>query len=415
MEIDAGDCVMRIVQKFGGTSVGSLERIRKTADIVQAELQRGNQVAVVVSAMSGETNRLTSMAREMAVQPAPRELDALVATGEQVSAALLAIELQRRGISAYSFSGGQAGFVTDSRHERARIKHVESGHLLAHIQAGEVPVVTGFQGVDGQGNVTTLGRGGSDTSAVALAIALEADVCEIYTDVDGIYSTDPRIVAKARKIERISYEEMLEFASLGAKVLQTRSVELAMRYDMPLHLRSSFEPVTGTMVIQEDETMERATISGVAYNRDEAKITIMGIPDQPGIAAKVFGPVAEAGINVDVIVQNVSEQGYTDITFTVPTGDYSQTMDIMRRLCAEMDARDVKGDDSVAKVSVVGVGMRSHAGVAKDMFDILAREGVNIQMITTSEIKITVVIEEKYIELAVRSLHSAFGLDEEDC
>ncbi|MDQ6995964.1 MAG: aspartate kinase [Mariprofundus sp.] len=406
---------MRIVQKFGGTSVGSLERIRKTAEIVQAELERGNQVSVVVSAMSGETNRLIAMARELSVHPTARELDALVATGEQVSAALLAIELQRRGIRAYSYSGGQAGFVTDSRYERARIKNVESGHLLAHMQAGEVPVVSGFQGVDEQGNVTTLGRGGSDTSAVALAIAVEANVCDIYTDVDGIYTTDPRIVPKARKIERISYEEMLEFASLGAKVLQTRSVELAMRHDMPLHLRSSFDLVPGTMVVQEDETMERATISGVAYNRDEAKITIMGIPDQPGIAAKVFGPVAEADINVDVIVQNVSEQGYTDITFTVPTGDFSHTMEIMRRLCAEMDARDVKGDDSVAKVSVVGVGMRSHAGVAKEMFDILAKEGVNIQMITTSEIKITVVIEEKYIELAVRSLHSAFGLDDEAC
>jgi len=277
-----------------------------------------------------------------------------------------------------------------------------------------VPVVTGFQGVDERGNVTTLGRGGSDTSAVALAISVGADVCEIYTDVDGIYTTDPRIVPKARKIKRISYEEMLEFASLGAKVLQTRSVELAMRYDMPLHLRSSFEPVEGTMVEQEDETMERATISGVAYNRDEAKITIMGIPDQPGIAANVFGPVAEAGINVDVIVQNVSEQGYTDITFTVPRSDYLQTMNIIRNLCKQMDARDVKGDDSVAKVSVVGVGMRSHAGVAKEMFDILAKEGVNIQMITTSEIKITVVVEEKYIELAVRALHSAFGLDEKD-
>jgi len=403
-----------LVMKFGGTSVGSLERMRKTADIVQAELEQGNQVAVVVSAMSGETNRLTSMARDMCAQPAARELDALVATGEQVSAALLAIELQYRGIGAYSYSGGQAGFVTDSRHVRARIKNVESGHLFALMQAGEVPVVSGFQGVDEQGNVTTLGRGGSDTSAVALAIAVEADVCDIYTDVDGIYTTDPRIVPRARKIERISYEEMLEFASLGAKVLQTRSVELAMRYDMPLHLRSSFELVTGTMVVQEDETMERATISGVAYNRDEAKITIMAIPDQPGIAAKVFGPVAEAGINVDVIVQNVSEQGYTDITFTVPTGDYNQTMEIMRRLCTQMDARDVKGDDSVAKVSVVGVGMRSHAGVAKQMFDVLAKEGVNIQMITTSEIKITVVIDEKYIELAVRSLHSAFGLDEED-
>ncbi len=403
---------MRIVQKFGGTSVGSLERIRKTADIVQAELAAGNEIAVVVSAMSGETNRLTSMARELCAQPAARELDALVATGEQVTAALLAIELQQRGISAYSYNGAQAGVVTDNRHVRARIKDVSCAHLLSHVEAGEVPVVTGFQGADESGNVTTLGRGGSDTSAVALAVALDADICDIYTDVDGVYTTDPRIVPRARKIDRISYEEMLEFASLGAKVLQTRSVELAMRYGMPLHLRSSFEPVAGTLVEQEDEKMERATISGVAYNRDEAKITIVGIPDHPGIAANVFGPVAEAGINVDVIVQNVSEQGFTDITFTVPTADYVQTMTIMQRLCDQMGAREVKGDDSVAKVSVIGVGMRSHAGVAKDMFDFLAREGVNIQMITTSEIKITVVIEEKYLELAVRTLHSAFGLDQ---
>ena len=403
---------MRVVQKFGGTSVGSIERIRKTADIVQAELERGVEVAVVVSAMSGETNRLTAMAREMHGQPVARELDALVATGEQVSAALLAIELQRRGIAAYSYNGGQAGFITSGEHVRARIKSVESAHLVKHLQAGEVPVVTGFQGVDEQGNVTTLGRGGSDTSAVALAVAVDADVCDIYTDVDGIYTTDPRMVPKAQKMDRISYEEMLEFASLGAKVLQTRSVELAMRFQMPLHLRSSFELVQGTMVVGEDETMERAAVSGVAYNRDEAKITIMGIPDQPGIAANVFGPIAEAGVNVDVIVQNVSEQGFTDITFTVPRDDYQQTMEIMRKLCEQMQGRDVKGDNTVAKVSVIGVGMRSHAGVAKAMFDVLAKEGVNIQMITTSEIKVTVVVEEKYIELAVRSLHSAFGLDQ---
>ena len=405
---------MRIVQKFGGTSVATIARIRNTADIVQAELQRGVQVAVVVSAMSGETNRLVGMAQEMSQQPTGRELDALVATGEQVTAALLAIELQSRGIAAYSYNGGQAGFITDGDHVRARIKSVESAHLVKHLQAGEVPVVTGFQGVDEQGNVTTLGRGGSDTSAVALAVALEADVCDIYTDVDGIYSTDPRMVPKARKMQRISYEEMLEFASLGAKVLQTRSVELAMRFQMPLHLRSSFEPVTGTMVVAEDETMERAAVAGVAYNRDEAKITIMGIPDQPGIAANVFGPVAAAGINVDVIVQNVSEQGHTDITFTVPRSDYQPTMDIMHKLSEQMQAKHVKGDDTVAKVSVIGVGMRSHAGVAKEMFDAPANEGVNIQMITTSEIKITVVVEEKYIELAVRCLHTAFGLDQDE-
>lgn len=402
---------MRIVQKFGGTSVGSLERIRKTADIVQAELERGNEIAVVVSAMSGETNRLLELAHQISEMPAERELDAMVATGEQVSASLLAMELKNRGISAYSFSGGQAGFRTDGQFARARIRDVEAGHLLRHMQEGEVPIVTGFQGVDEKGCVTTLGRGGSDTSAVALAVAVQADVCDIYTDVDGIYTTDPRIVPQAAKMEKISFEEMLELASLGAKVLQTRSVELAMRHEMPIHLRSSFHLVPGTMVCKEDETMERATISGVAYNRNEAKITLRGIPDRPGIAASVFGPVAEAGINVDVIVQNVSELEFTDITFTVPREDYGRTMEIMSNICTDMQARDVKGDKTVAKVSVVGVGMHSHAGVAKKMFDTLAAEGVNIQMIATSEIKITVVIDEKYVELAVRALHSAFELD----
>lgn len=403
---------MRVVQKFGGTSVGSLERIRKTADLVEASLKEGHETAVVVSAMSGETNRLIGMAQEMSQTPAPREMDALVATGEQVSAALLAIELRNRGIAAYSYNGSQAGFQTDASHTRARIQAIESAHLIQHMQAGEVPVVTGFQGVDEKGNITTLGRGGSDTSAVALAIAVKADVCDIYTDVDGVYTTDPRIVSRASKIERISYEEMLEFASLGAKVLQTRCVELAMRYNMPIHLRSSFENIPGTIVSEEDETMERAAITGVAYNRDEAKVTIQGVPDQPGIAASVFGPVSDAGINVDVIVQNVSEQGHTDLTFTVPRGDFRATMDMLQKSCEALKARAVKGDDSVAKVSIIGVGMRSHAGVAKKMFDVLAAEGVNIQMITTSEIKVTVVIEEKYVELAVRALHSAFGLDQ---
>lgn len=404
---------MRIVQKFGGTSVGSLERIGKAADIVQEELKRGNQVAIVVSAMSGETNRLLAMASEISDSPATRELDALVATGEQVSAALLAMELQKRGIKAYSFSGAQAGMKTDGCFVRARITDVQSSHLIEHMEQLEVPVVTGFQGVDAEGNITTLGRGGSDTSAVALAIAVKADVCDIYTDVDGIYSTDPRIAPKAHKMERISYEEMLEFASLGAKVLQTRSVELAMRYKMPIHLRSSFDLVPGTVVTEEDEKMERAAISGVAYNRDEAKVTIRGIPDHPGIASNVFGPVAEAGINVDVIVQNVSEKGHTDITFTVPRSDYEQTMKIMSGIRKDVGASDLTGDDTVAKVSVIGVGMRSHTGVARKMFQVLAGEGVNIQMITTSEIKITVVVEEKYVELAVRALHSAFGLDQE--
>jgi len=401
---------MRIVQKFGGTSVGSVERIQATAKIVKNELDNGHQVAVVVSAMSGETNRLLHLANSMNGNPPMREVDALVATGEQVTAALLAIELHKLGVSAYSFSGAQAGFKTEGSHSKARIKDVKSDHLIKHMEQGKVPVVTGFQGVDANGNTTTLGRGGSDTSAVALAIAVKADSCDIYTDVDGIYTTDPRIEPKARKMDSISYEEMLEFASLGAKVLQTRSVELGMRYNMPIHLRSSFDLVQGTMVTREDSNMERAEISGVAYNRDEAKVTIKGIPDQPGIAAAVFGPVADADINVDVIVQNISEDGQTDLTFTVPRNDYDATMTLLQTLCDKMKAREVMGDNTVAKVSIIGVGMRSHTGVAKKMFDVLAQENINIQMITTSEIKVTVVLEEKYVELAVRSLHEAFDL-----
>jgi len=403
---------MRIVQKYGGTSVGSVERIQATAKIVKAELDNGNEVAVVVSAMSGETNRLLHLANSMNDNPPMREVDALVATGEQVTAALLAIELNKLGVTAYSFSGAQAGFKTEGSHSKARIKDVQSDHLIKHMEQGRVPVVTGFQGVDANGNTTTLGRGGSDTSAVALAIAVKADSCDIYTDVDGIYTTDPRIEPNARKMDSISYEEMLEFASLGAKVLQTRSVELGMRYNMPIHLRSSFDLVEGTRVRREDSDMERAEISGVAYNRDEAKVTIKGIPDQPGIAAAVFGPVAEADINVDVIVQNVSEDGQTDLTFTVPRSDYDATMTLLQTLCDKMKAREVLGDNTVAKVSIIGVGMRSHTGVAKKMFDVLAQESINIQMITTSEIKVTVVLEEKYVELAVRSLHEAFGLDQ---
>ncbi|RME85712.1 MAG: aspartate kinase, partial [Zetaproteobacteria bacterium] len=306
-----------------------------------------------------------------------------------------------------------AGFRTDSRHSRARIKHIESDHLIRHMRAGQVPVVTGFQGVTESGDITTLGRGGSDTSAVALAVALEADRCDIYTDVDGVYTTDPRIEPRARKIDRISYEEMLEMASLGAKVLQTRSVELAMRYKMPIHLRSSFEDVPGTLVTEEDQHMERAAVTGIAFNRDEAKITIRGIPDRPGIAAAVFTPIAEEGINVDVIVQNVSEEGKTDITFTVPRADFARTMALMQEVKEKLGARDVIGDDTVAKVSIIGVGMRSHSGVAKRMFEALAKVGVNIEMITTSEIKITAVVDEKFLELAVRALHEAFELDKE--
>ena len=403
----------RVVQKFGGTSVGSLERIQATADIVERSVQEGIETAVVVSAMSGETNRLIGLANALCDDPNGREMDQLVSTGEQVSAALLAIELQSRGFAAHSYTGAQAGLRTDNSFSRARIVGVECGRLLERITLGEVPILTGFQGVSGQGDVTTLGRGGSDTSAVALAIALKADVCDIFTDVDGVYTTDPRIVPSASKIKRISYEEMLEMASQGAKVLQNRSVELAMRYQMPIHLRSSFMDVPGTMVMNEDDIMERAAITGVAYNRDEAKITIKGIPDHPGIASAVFGPIAEAGLNVDVIVQNVSEVGTTDITFTVPRSDFRQALKIVRGICKDMQARDVMGDDHVAKVSIIGVGMRSHSGVASKMFSTLAGKGINIQMITTSEIKITVVVEEQHVDEAVRALHTAFGLDAE--
>lgn len=402
---------MRIVQKFGGTSVGSIERIQETAKVVCKELENGSEVAVVVSAMSGETNRLLELANAISEDPTPREVDALVSTGEQVTAALLAIALNKLGVAAYSFSGGQAGFKTEGSHAKARISDVKGDHLIERMKQGQVPVITGFQGVDTEGNITTLGRGGSDTSAVALSIAVKADSCDIYTDVDGIYTTDPRIEPKARKLDSISYEEMLEFASLGAKVLQTRSVELGMRYNMPIHLRSSFNLIEGTRVTREDSTMERAEISGVAYNRDEAKVTIKGIPDQPGIAASVLGPIADAEINVDVIVQNISEEGFTDLTFTVPRNDFKATLQLLNQLGEQMNARQVSGDDSVAKVSIIGVGMRSHTGVAKKMFEVLAKENINIQMITTSEIKVTVVIDEKYVELAVRSLHSAFGLE----
>ncbi|MDX8392251.1 MAG: aspartate kinase [Mariprofundaceae bacterium] len=401
----------RIVQKFGGTSMGSPERIQRAADIVEHSVRDGVQTAVVVSAMSGETNRLIGMAHSLSPEPDKRELDQLVSTGEQVSASLLAIELQQRGIAAHSYTGAQAGFRTEGSHSRARIRSVECDSLFARMDSGEVVILTGFQGVNEAGDVTTLGRGGSDTSAVALAIALKADVCDIYTDVDGVYTTDPRLTSQARKIDRISYEEMLEMASQGAKVLQNRSVELAMRFAMPIHLRSSFSDVPGTLVTKEDEAMERAAITSVAYNRDEAKITIKGIPDHPGIASHVFGPIAEAELNVDVIVQNVSEDGTTDITFTVPRGDFTQAMRVLQGVCDEMHAREVKGDDTVAKVSIIGVGMRSHSGVARQMFEALADKKINIQMITTSEIKITVVIEEQHVDAAVRALHTTFELD----
>jgi len=406
---------MRIVQKFGGTSMGGIARIKETARIVYDEYQRGHQLAVVVSAMSGETNRLLALSQEVADSPCEREVDALVATGEQASAALLAMELQHLGLDAFSLNGAQLGMRTSGQHGRAKIEHIDAGHLLAAMDAGRIAVITGFQGVDADGNITTLGRGGSDTSAVAVAIAMRADVCDIYTDVDGIYTTDPRIVPQARKIKQISYEEMLEFASLGAKVLQTRSVGLAMKYGMPIHLRSSFNNIAGSIVCREDTSMEKASVTGVAYYRDEAKVTLQGIPDRPGIAAGIFEPIAKAGINVDVIVQNISDHGMTDITFTVERNDYHKTMEIMRQHCADMKARHVAGSDDVAKVSIIGVGMKSQAGVAQTMFQVLADAGVNIEMITTSEIKVTVVLAEADVDRAVRLLHTAFDLANGDC
>ncbi len=401
---------MRVVQKFGGTSMAGATRIRATADIVQRSFARGHQLAVVVSAMAGETNRLESLAREISARPHTRELDALLATGEQCSAALLAIELQRRGLPACSLNGAQAGIRTNASHGRARIESIQTQRIERAWAQGKIVIVTGFQGIDSEGDITTLGRGGSDTSAVALAIELRADVCDIYTDVDGIYTTDPRIVPEARKIERISYEEMLEFASLGAKVLQTRSVGLAMKAGIPIHLRSSFQDTRGSVVCKEDPSMEKACVTGVAFNRDEAKITLQGIPDRPGIASGIFAPIAEADINVDVIVQNVSAHGLTDITFTVTRADYERTMDIMRRHCEEMKAHQVLGSNDVAKVSIIGVGMKSHSGVAQTMFSTLAEAGINIEMITTSEIKVTVVINEHDVDEAVRQLHRAFDL-----
>ncbi len=395
-----------VVQKYGGTSVGSLDRIRAVAERVASVRAGGAGVVVVVSAMSGETNRLIGLAKDLASQPAVRELDVLMATGEQASAALLSIALHERGIAARSFLGGQIKIGTDNAHGRARIRNIEIDRLRASLAAGQVAVVAGFQGVDDDGNITTLGRGGSDTSAVAVAAALEADACEILTDVDGVYTTDPRICPGARKLERISYDEMLELASLGAKVLQIRSVEAAKRYQVPVHVRTSFDDSPGTWVVREEAGMEDILVSGVALDRDQAKITVRQVPDKPGLASQLLGPVAHAGIVVDMIIQNSSESGdTTDMTFTVPQGDFERALEMVAKTADAIGAAGVHSDDGVVKVSVVGLGMRSHAGVAAKMFDVLAREGINIQMISTSEIKISVVLDAKYGELAVRVLH----------
>ena len=397
-----------IVQKFGGTSVADIDRIRDVAARVARTYAAGHQVAIVVSAMAGETNRLLALAKAAHPRPDDRESDVLAATGEQVTAALTALVLHGLGVPARSFLGHQVRIETDSAYGRARIVRIDAERLRGTLDAGGVAVVAGFQGVDLDGSITTLGRGGSDTSAVALAAALTADVCEIYTDVDGVFTSDPRIVPRARKLERISYEEMLELASLGAKVLQIRSVEFAKRYRVPVHVRSSFNDREGTWVVEEDTSMEEVSVAGVASDQNEAKLTVRGVPDHPGVAARLFGPVAAAGIVVDMIIQNASADGTTDMTFTVPRADYDQALELVAGVARAIGARDVRGDLDVAKISIVGVGMRTHAGIAARMFDVLAREGINIQMISTSEIKISVVVDAKYTELAVRALHDTF-------
>ena len=400
-----------IVQKYGGTSVGSPEKIDAVAEKIGKFRDNGADVVVVVSAMSGETNRLTSLAQEITEQPIPREMDVLLSTGEQVTIALLCMALKKRGYAARSFTGGQVRILTDNSHTKARIKEIDSSPIRAELNQGNIVVVAGFQGVDDNGNITTLGRGGSDTTAVALAAALDADECQIYTDVKGVYTTDPRVVEDAKLLNSITFEEMLELASLGAKVLQIRSVEFAGKYKVPLRVLSTFEESEGTLITLEEETdMEDPAIAGIAFERDEAKLTVAGVPDIPGIAYKVIGPVSEAGIEVDVIVQNAAADGSNDITFTVKRAESDKAKEILDTIANDLKAKEVTLDKKVCKVSLVGVGMRSHAGIASKMFKALADENINIEIITTSEIKISVVIEEKYLELAVRALHSVFEL-----
>ncbi|NWO08407.1 MAG: aspartate kinase [Alteromonadaceae bacterium] len=401
-----------LVQKFGGTSVGTTERIEAVAERVSRCRAEGHDVVVVVSAMSGETNRLIGLAHDIMEEPVPREMDVLVSTGEQVTIALLSMALHKRGCDARSYTGSQVRILTDSSHTKARIKDIDEHRMREDLDAGRVVVVAGFQGIDDAGNITTLGRGGSDTTAVALAAALKAEECQIYTDVDGVYTTDPRVVDSARRLERITFEEMLEMASLGSKVLQIRAVEFAGKYNVPLRVLSSFQEGDGTLITFEDENaMEQPVVSGIAFNRDEAKLTISGVPDTPGSALRILKPVSDANIEVDMIVQNVGEDNKTAFTFTVHRNDFKRAQDVLRGISAEIGAGEVGGDTKIAKVSIVGVGMRSHAGVATRMFEALSNEGINIQMISTSEIKISVVIDEKYLELAVRALHSAFELE----
>lgn len=400
-----------IVQKYGGTSVGTVERIHRVADRVAQGQREGHRIVVVLSAMSGETDRLIKLAHEVTAAPDERELDMLLSTGERVTIALLAMELRGRGINARSFTGRQVGIMTDSAHTKARIARVTADRIREALGQGVVPVVAGFQGINEQSDVTTLGRGGSDLSAVALAAALKADRCIIFTDVDGVYTADPNIVPGARRIDRIAYEEMLEMASLGAKVLQTRSVEFAAKFNVPVEVNSSFTEGKGTLVTKEDADMEAAAIAGVTGDRNQAKITIVGVPDKPGIAARIFGPVAEAHINVDMIIQNIGQATMTDLSFTIPRADLKKAEPIIQGVAKDIEAKSVSVVEAIAKVSLIGVGMRSHSGVAAKMFEVLSREGVNIMMISTSEIKISCVIDEKYLELAMRSLHSAFDLD----
>jgi len=401
-----------IVQKYGGTSVGTIERIRAVAHKVAAARARGEDLVVVVSAMSGETNRLIALAHEISEIPSPRELDVLVSTGEQVTIALLAMALEELGCDARSYTGSQIRILTDSAHTKARIEAIDVERMRADLAAGRVVVVAGFQGVDGEGNITTLGRGGSDTTGVALAAALKADECQIYTDVDGVYTTDPRVVSSARRLDRITFEEMLEMASQGSKVLQIRAVEFAGKYQVPLRVLSSFTEGPGTLITLDDEDdMEKPLVSGIAFNRDEAKLTVSGVPDVPGVAYRILGPISEANIEVDVIVQNVAQDGTTSLTFTVHRNEMKKAQRILERLQESLGATSITTDDRIAKLSLVGVGMRSHAGVAARMFRALAEYNINIQMISTSEIKITVVVDEKYLELGVRALHTEFELD----
>ena len=403
-----------IVQKYGGTSVGTVERIEAVAQRIISHKAKGHDVVVVVSAMSGETNRLIALASQITSDPPARECDVLVSTGEQVTIALLSMALHKYGQPARSYTGSQVHILTDDSHQKARIKEIEDHRIRQDLDQGRVVVVAGFQGVDEQGNITTLGRGGSDTSAVALAAALKADECQIFTDVDGVYTTDPRVVPEAKRLDRITFEEMLEMASLGSKVLQIRAVEFAGKYNVPLRVLSSFqEGGNGTLITYEEADVEQPIISGIAFNRDEAKLTVTGVPDHPGIAYQILGSIADNNLEVDMIVQNVGQDETTDFTFTVHRNDYEKALDLLKSTAEKLGARNVEGDDKIVKISIVGVGMRSHAGIASSMFETLANESINIQMISTSEIKISVVVDEKYLELAVRSLHEKFGLEQE--